>query len=50
VDEDYAEFLRTYDPQEFYPSGYTSEEDGGSQITVETEGKDVKPLGVESSK
>jgi hypothetical protein len=35
IDEDYAEFLRTYNPQEFYPSGYTSEEDGGSQITVE---------------
>jgi hypothetical protein len=35
IDEDYAEFLKTYNPQEFYPSGYTSEENGGSQITVE---------------
>ncbi|KAK2413744.1 hypothetical protein QL285_036421 [Trifolium repens] len=35
IDEDYAEFLKTYNPQEFYPSGYTSEEDGGSQVTVE---------------
>jgi hypothetical protein len=40
IDEDYAEFLKTYNPQEFYPSGYTSEEDGGSQVTVE-EGSQV---------
>jgi hypothetical protein len=50
IDEDYVVFLKTYNPQEFYPSGYTSEEDGGSQITVETKGKDMKPLGVEPSK
>jgi hypothetical protein len=50
IDEDYAVFLKTYNPQEFYPSGYTSEEDGGSQITVETKGKDTKPLGVGISK
>jgi hypothetical protein len=50
IDEDYAVFLKTYNPQEFYPSGYTSEEDGGSQFTVETKGKDMKPLGVEPSK
>jgi hypothetical protein len=35
VDEDYAEFLRTHDPQKFYHTGYTSEEDGGSQVTTQ---------------
>jgi hypothetical protein len=50
VDEDYAEFLRTYNPQEFYPSGYTSEEDGGSQITVESKVKTAKSPGLKPSK
>jgi hypothetical protein len=58
IDEDYAEFLRTYNPQEFYPSGYTSGEDGGSQVTVEggsqvtveSKEKTTKSLGVEPSK
>jgi hypothetical protein len=58
IDEDYAEFLRTYNPQEFYPSGYTSGEDGGSQVTVEggsqvtveSRKKTVKSLGVKPSK
>ncbi|KAK2375641.1 hypothetical protein QL285_076521 [Trifolium repens] len=50
IDEDYAVFLKTYNPQEFYPSGYTSKEDGGSQVTVEPKGKAMKPLGVEPSK
>jgi hypothetical protein len=44
IDEDYAEFLRTYDPQEFYPSGYTSGEDDGSQLTVESKEKTSKSL------
>jgi hypothetical protein len=47
---DYAEFLRTYDPQEFYPSGYTSGEDAGSQLTVESKEKTSKPLRVKASK
>ena len=38
IDEDYVVFLKTYNPQEFYPSGYTSK------------GEAVKPLGVEPSK
>jgi hypothetical protein len=50
VDEDYAEFLRTYNPQEFYPSGYTSEEDGGSQITVESKVKTAKSPGLKPLK
>jgi hypothetical protein len=50
VDEDYAEFLRTYNPQEFYPSGYTSEEDGESQITVEPKVKAAKSSGLKPSK
>jgi hypothetical protein len=50
IDEDYVVFLKTYNPQEFYPSGYTSEEGGGSQVTVESKGKAVKPSGVKPSK
>jgi hypothetical protein len=50
VDEGYAEFLRTYNPQEFYPSGYTSEEDGGSQITVESKVKTAKSPRLKPSK
>ncbi|KAK2370615.1 hypothetical protein QL285_083652 [Trifolium repens] len=50
IDEDYAVFLKTYNPQEFYPSGYTSEEDGGSQVTVETKVKTAKSSGLKPSK
>jgi hypothetical protein len=50
IGEDYAEFLRTYDPREFYPSGYTSGEDAGSQLTVESKEKTSKPLRVKASK
>jgi hypothetical protein len=50
IDEDYVVFLKTYNPQEFYPSGYTSEEGGGSQVTVESKGKAVKPLVTKPSK
>jgi hypothetical protein len=50
--------LKTYDPQEFYPSGYTSEEDGGSwvtveggsQVTVESKEKESRPLGRKAPK
>jgi hypothetical protein len=50
VDEDYAAFLRTYNLHEFYPSGYTSEEDGRSQITVESKVKTAKSPGLKPSK
>ncbi|KAK2455963.1 hypothetical protein QL285_003372 [Trifolium repens] len=58
IDEDYAVFLKTYNPQEFYPSGYTSEEDGGSRVTVEggsqitVESKEIesRPLGRKAPK
>jgi hypothetical protein len=50
MDEDYAEFLKTYDPQEFYPSGYASGEEGGSQLTVEPKAKATKSSGVTASK
>jgi hypothetical protein len=50
IDGDYAEFLKTYNPQEFYPSGYTSEEDGGSQVTVESKVKTTKSSGLKPSK
>jgi hypothetical protein len=50
IDEDYAKFLKTYDPQEFYPSGYVSGEDDGSQITVESKEKAPKSLGTKASK
>ncbi|KAK2418560.1 hypothetical protein QL285_040745 [Trifolium repens] len=50
VDEDYAEFLRTHNPQEFYHSGYTSEEEGGSQVTVEPKAKIAKSPGVQPPK
>jgi hypothetical protein len=36
TDEDYAEFLKTYDPQESYPYDSPSGEEEGSQITVES--------------
>jgi hypothetical protein len=50
VDEDYAEFLRTYNPREFYYNGYTSEEEGGSQITVEPTTKIAKSPGAHPPK
>ncbi|KAK2435502.1 hypothetical protein QL285_020555 [Trifolium repens] len=50
VDEDYAEFLRTHNPQEFYHSGYTSEEEDGSQVTVEPKVKVAKSPRVQPPK
>jgi hypothetical protein len=50
VDEDYAEFLRTHNPQEFYHSGYTSEEEDGSQVTVEPKAKVAKSPRVQPPK
>jgi hypothetical protein len=40
IDEDYAEFLKTYDPQEFYPS-IPSHDEEESQITVESKRKET---------
>jgi hypothetical protein len=50
IDEDYAEFLKTYDPQESYPYGSASGKDDGSQITVESKKKAPESLGVRVSK
>jgi hypothetical protein len=41
-DEDYAEFLKTYDPQESYPGACSAGEEEGSQITVESKEKPRK--------
>ncbi|PNX76062.1 hypothetical protein L195_g032007, partial [Trifolium pratense] len=42
VDADYAEFLKTYKPQDSYPRDPSSSEEGVSQMTVESK----KPLGL----
>jgi hypothetical protein len=49
-DEDYAEFLKTYVPEEFYPYGPSPSVDEGSQITVETAAKAPKSSKVKASK
>jgi hypothetical protein len=43
IDEDYAEFLKTYDPREESFSGFPSDEGEGSQITVESTAKSDCP-------
>jgi hypothetical protein len=48
--EDYAEFMKTYDPQESYPYDLPSGEEEGSQITVESKAKTPKSLKVKASK
>ncbi|KAK2363584.1 hypothetical protein P8452_37641 [Trifolium repens] len=50
IDEDYAEFLKTHNPQEFYHSGYTSEEEDGSLVTVEPKAKVTKSPRVQPPK
>ena len=50
IDEDYAEFLKTYVPEEFYVYGSPPEEEEGSQVTVESAAKAPKPLKVKASK
>ncbi|KAK2428619.1 hypothetical protein QL285_027128 [Trifolium repens] len=50
IDEDYAEFLKTYVPEEFYPYGSPSREEEGSQITVESTAKKPKSSRVKTSK
>ncbi|KAK2416909.1 hypothetical protein QL285_039261 [Trifolium repens] len=49
IDEDYAEFLKTYVPEEFYVYGSPGEEEG-SQITVESAAKAPKSSKVKTSK
>jgi hypothetical protein len=48
TDEDYAEFLKTYDPQEVYPNASSSGEEDGSQITVEFKVKPPESPEIES--
>ncbi|KAK2411622.1 hypothetical protein QL285_046882 [Trifolium repens] len=50
IDEDYAEFLKTYVPEEFYVYGPSPSVDEGSQITVESAAKAPKSSKVKASK
>ncbi|KAK2397856.1 hypothetical protein QL285_059389 [Trifolium repens] len=50
IDEDYAEFLRTYVPEEFYAYGSPPIEEEGSQITVKSAVKTPKFSRVKASK
>jgi hypothetical protein len=50
IDEDYAEFLKTYVPDEFYAYGPSPSVDEGSQITVESAAKAPKSSKVKASK
>ncbi|KAK2369522.1 hypothetical protein QL285_082651 [Trifolium repens] len=50
IDEDYAEFLKTYVPEEFYAYGPPPPEDEGSQITVESAARTPKSSKVNTSK
>ncbi|WJX25204.1 hypothetical protein P8452_14267 [Trifolium repens] len=50
IDEDYAEFLKTYVPEEFYVYGPSPSVDEGSQITVESAARTPKSSKVKTSK
>ncbi|KAK2429988.1 hypothetical protein QL285_028373 [Trifolium repens] len=50
IDEDYAEFLKTYVPEEFYAFGPSPSVDEGSQITVKSAAKAPKSSKVKASK
>ncbi|KAK2362850.1 hypothetical protein QL285_087879 [Trifolium repens] len=50
IDEDYAEFLKTYVPEEFYVYGPSPLKDEGSQITVEPVARTPKSSKVKTSK
>ncbi|KAK2410203.1 hypothetical protein QL285_045579 [Trifolium repens] len=50
VDEDYAEFLKTYVPEEFYVYGSPLQYEESSQVTVESAAKAPKPSKVKTSK
>ncbi|PNX88227.1 hypothetical protein L195_g044329, partial [Trifolium pratense] len=48
TDEDYAEFLKTYNPQESYPRASSSSEEDGSPRSVESKMKPPETLTIES--
>ncbi|KAK2381611.1 hypothetical protein QL285_069202 [Trifolium repens] len=50
IDEDYAEFLKTYVPEGFYVYGPSPSVDEGSQITVESAARTPKSSKVKTSK
>jgi hypothetical protein len=50
IDEDYAEFLKTYVSEEFYVYGSPPREEEGSQIIVESAAKAPKSSKVKASK
>ncbi|KAK2401826.1 hypothetical protein QL285_051388 [Trifolium repens] len=50
IDKDYAEFLKTYVPEEFYGYGFPPGEEEGSQIIVESAAKAPKSSKVKTSK
>ncbi|KAK2423572.1 hypothetical protein QL285_034020 [Trifolium repens] len=50
IDEDYAEFLKTYVAEEFYAYGSPPREEEGSQITVEYAARTPKSSKVKTSK
>ncbi|KAK2362973.1 hypothetical protein QL285_087993 [Trifolium repens] len=50
IDEDYAEFLKTYVPEEFYVYEPSPLKDEGSQITVESATRTPKFSKVKTSK
>jgi hypothetical protein len=50
IDKDYAEFLKTYVPEEFYAYGHSPSVDEGSQITVESAARTPKSSKVKTSK
>ncbi|KAK2365019.1 hypothetical protein QL285_089820 [Trifolium repens] len=50
IGEDYAEFLKTYVPEEFYVYGPPPPEDEGSQITVESAASAPNSSKVKASK
>ncbi|KAK2427336.1 hypothetical protein QL285_025920 [Trifolium repens] len=50
IDEDYAEFLKTYVPEEFYVYGPSPSVGEGSQITVESAARTPKSSKVKTSK
>ncbi|KAK2458170.1 hypothetical protein QL285_005361 [Trifolium repens] len=50
IDEDYAEFLKTYVPEEFYVYASPPGEEEGSSITVEPAAKTLESSKVKASK
>ncbi|MCH86331.1 hypothetical protein A2U01_0007186 [Trifolium medium] len=44
TDSDYAEFLRTYDPQESYPNTSSTDEEDGTVTTVDSGEKPPESL------